>query len=410
MLQVKPILVALKRHKAGTILIALQIALTLAIVCNALFIIHQRLDRISRPTGMTETDLMVIHNRWVGVEDEATAPLIHGDLQALRQMPGVEDVTAINSYPLRGGGWSTGVRVNADDKKPKAHTTLYFSDEHVLRTMGAKLIAGRNFRPDEISDADPRAVGDPAVVIVSKALADSLYPDGSALGKPVYLGDTKKPSTVIGIVERMQVPWNGTWADKFNDNTVFEPYVLTFTGNVLMVRSKPGQLDTLMKAAPELLYKVNRMRIIPPERGVRTFATQREHAYKSDRGMAILMGIVCLVLLGITAAGIVGLTSFWVGQRRKQIGVRRALGATKHDILSYFLTENLMIGIAGVVVGALLAIGMNMWLVTQFEMARLSLMYVLGGVVALLVLGQGAVLAPAMRAARVSPVEATRSV
>ncbi|HEY2624152.1 MAG TPA: FtsX-like permease family protein, partial [Dyella sp.] len=126
--------------------------------------------------------------------------------------------------------------------------------------------------------------------------------------------------------------------------------------------------------------------------------------------MAILMGVVCLVLLAITAAGIVGLTSFWVGQRRKQIGVRRALGATQRDILSYFMTENLLIGIAGVVVGALLAVGMNLWLVTQFEMARLSLLYVAVGVVALLLLGQGAVLAPAMRAARVPPVEATRSV
>jgi putative ABC transport system permease protein len=116
------------------------------------------------------------------------------------------------------------------------------------------------------------------------------------------------------------------------------------------------------------------------------------------------------VLLAITAAGIVGLTSFWVGQRRKQIGVRRALGATQRDILSYFMTENLLIGIAGVVVGALLAVGMNLWLVTQFEMARLSLLYVAAGVVALLLLGQGAVLAPAMRAARVPPVEATRSV
>ena len=60
MMQIKPILAALKRHKAGTILIALQIALTLAIVCNAIFIIHQRLERVQRPTGMVETDLMAI--------------------------------------------------------------------------------------------------------------------------------------------------------------------------------------------------------------------------------------------------------------------------------------------------------------------------------------------------------------
>jgi putative ABC transport system permease protein len=126
--------------------------------------------------------------------------------------------------------------------------------------------------------------------------------------------------------------------------------------------------------------------------------------------MAIMMGIVCAVLLLITGAGIVGLTSFWVGQRRKQIGVRRALGATRNDILSYFLTENLLIGVAGVLVGALLAYGMNQWMMTQFEMARLSLAYVSVGIVVLLLLGQVAVLAPAVRASRVPPVEATRSV
>ena len=74
------------------------------------------------------------------------------------------------------------------------------------------------------------------------------------------------------------------------------------------------------------------------------------------------------------------------------------------------MTENLLISVGGAVAGALLAIAMNLWLVTRFEMHRLSLLYVLVGVLLLLLLGQGAVLAPAIRASKVSPVEATRSV
>lgn len=410
MLQIKPILAALKRHKAGTILIAMQIALTLAIVCNAIFIIHQRLERVQRPTGMVESDLMAIQSRFVGTQETQAGPLVKADLVALRQLPGVQDAVALNSYPLRGGGWSTGVRTDVDAKKSKAHTTQYFGDEHTLPTMALRLVEGRNFRADEVIEADPQAVPDPAVIIVSKALAEKMYPEGSALGKSIYIGDSKKPSTIVGIVERLQVPWNGNWSDSFYENSLIQPVQLTSAFTNYLIRAKPGQLADVVKAAPAALVKTNRMRVIPSERGVRTFAQVREYAYKGDRGMAILMGVVCLVLLGITAAGIVGLTSFWVGQRRKQIGVRRALGATKQDILSYFLTENLLIGIAGVLIGALLAVGMNLWLVTQFEMARLSMVYVLVGVVALLVLGQGATLAPAMRASRVSPVEATRSV
>ncbi|HEY9131141.1 MAG TPA: FtsX-like permease family protein [Dyella sp.] len=409
MLQIKPILVALKRHKAGTILIALQIALTLAIVCNALFIIQQRVNRLQRPTGMVETDLLTVQNRFVGVNDLDTAPLIRSDVLALRQIPGVEDAYATNSYPLRGGGWSTGAKVDPNAKKSMAHTTQYFGDEHALATMGLKLIAGRNFNASEVVVADQRAIPPSPGVIVSKALADKLFPGQQALGKPFYLGDNTAPSAIIGIVERLQVPWSGTWSDNFNDNAVLLPVQLKSNFTVYLVRAKPGELAAITRSVKDTLFKNNHMRVINGERGIRTFDVVRDQAYKSDRGMAILMGVVCLMLLAITAAGIVGLTSFWVGQRRKQIGVRRALGATKRDILSYFMTENLMIGLVGVVVGAGLAIGMNLWLVSQFEMARLSLFYVFGGIVLLLLLGQGAVLAPAMRASRVSPVEATRS-
>jgi putative ABC transport system permease protein len=410
MLQIKPILAALKRHKSGTVLIALQIALTLAIVCNALFIIQQRTEHLSRPTGLIESDLLAVQNRWVGAADAATEPLTKTDLVALRQAAGVADATMINSYPLRGGGWSTGVDTRPDAKKEMAHTTLYFSDDHALATMGLKLVGGRNFRADEISWIDPKNFDTAPQLIISKALADKLYPDGSALGKPIYLSQQPEPSTVIGIVERMQVPWTGSWANDFAENAVLVPRLLTGNFGNYLVRARPGELAAITKSVPSLLFKTNRMRVIPEKRGVRTFDEVRAQAYKSDRGMAILMGVVCAVLLAITAAGIVGLTSFWVGQRRKQIGVRRALGATRHDILGYFLTENLLIGIGGVAVGALLAIGMNLWLVSHFEMQRLSLLYVAAGVIALLLLGQGAVLAPALRASRVSPVEATRSV
>jgi putative ABC transport system permease protein len=176
------------------------------------------------------------------------------------------------------------------------------------------------------------------------------------------------------------------------------------------VRAKPGELAAAMREAPKALYAQSRLRIIDPKDGVLSFAEIRRRAYDGDRGTAILMGIICAVLLVITGAGIIGLTSFWVGQRRKQIGIRRALGATRRDILRYFQTENLLIAGAGVVAGAVLAVGLNLWMMRQLAMDRMPLPYVLAGVVVLLLLGQGAVFAPARRASRVSPVEATRSV
>jgi putative ABC transport system permease protein len=118
---------------------------------------------------------------------------------------------------------------------------------------------------------------------------------------------------------------------------------------------------------------------------------------------------VCLILLAVTAAGIVGLTSFWVGQRHRQIGVRRALGARKIDILHYFQIENLVIASVGAVIGLMLAVGLNLLLMKSFEMDRLPVLYVLAGIVMVLALGQAAVFAPARRASNVPPVVATRA-
>jgi putative ABC transport system permease protein len=193
---------------------------------------------------------------------------------------------------------------------------------------------------------------------------------------------------------------------------MLEPTVLIDKANAYLIRTQPGQLDTLTKVAPDALFKINRLRIVPDAEnyGVRTFAEVRAQAYKDDRGLALMMGAICMMLLMITATGIVGLTSFWVAQRRKQIGVRRALGATRNDILSYFLTENLLICVGGLVVGTVLAVGLSQWLVMRFEMERISPLYVLLGAVVLLLLGQMTTLAPALRASRVPPVEATRSV
>lgn len=405
-MQIRPILAALRRHKAGTILIALQIALTLAIVCNALFIVHDRIDRVNRLTGMDENNIVTVLNRYVGSTTQFI-PQLKADVQAIRSMPGVEAAYATNTFPLRRGGWSTSIQRTAEDRKGEGvQSALYFGDEQTLKTLGVRLIAGRNFTPAEVHSFEREQAPAPAQVIVTKAVADKLFPDGSALGKVVYYYKGK-PSTIIGIVEKLTVPWVDV---EFMDNVTIMPLLFNSTYQSFVVRTKPGQQDAVFKSIANTLYGASRMRVLPEKSGVRTFDMVRRNAYEADRGMAILMTIVSGVLLVITAAGIVGLSSFWVGQRRKQIGVRRALGAKRSDILSYFLTENFLIALGGVVLGVILAVGMSQWMFTHFEMKRLSLTYVAAGVAILLALGQLAVLAPAMKASRVSPVEATRSV
>jgi putative ABC transport system permease protein len=117
-----------------------------------------------------------------------------------------------------------------------------------------------------------------------------------------------------------------------------------------------------------------------------------------------------IVLTAITGLGIVGLASFSVARRTKQIGTRRALGATRPAILRYFMLENFVISSVGVVGGAIIAVGINMWMVEAFGIARVAWYLIPAAMVMLWLVGQLAVLGPARRASMVSPAMATRSV
>jgi len=406
-MDIKPIIAALRRNKTGAILIALQIALALAIVCNALFIIHQRLAYMGRDTGIDEPDIFVMSNLYVGRNaDDMFKDEIAADLQALRSLPGVVDATRSNSYPLRGGGWGENLRTSKEPDARSSMAALYISDDHLLPTFGLKLVAGRNFSPAEIGEMSGRTQPLAPVVILTQDLADALFPDGQAIGKTLYISDSMPASTVIGIVEHLQSPWVGSsWADTNARKVVIVPTMDMGRYGHFIVRTEPGMVDQLMKSAEKRLIEVHPRRVLYRQR---SYAEVRAVAYRRDRGMAILMSAVCVVLLIVTAAGIVGLANFWVGQRQRHIGIRRALGARSRDILHYFQMENLLISCTGVVLGAAGAVGLNLWLATHYEMSRISLLWLLIGAVLLLLLGQGAVLQPARRASRVPPVVATR--
>lgn len=406
-MNVYPILMALRRHKVSAFLIVLQIALTLAIVANAFFIIGTTIGDMTRPSGMQEDGLIHILQKWPMVfKGDALAitekidAMERTDLQALRNLPDVQEVAASGQDDDAGV-----ISLDADRRGKFVHVGYFYGDEHLRSTLGLHLIAGRDFSASEIRHGDG-APGSP-VVIVTKPIADQFFPDGHALGQTVY--QDGKPAAIVGIVERLQnnVETDSTW----EYNAVIEPLREDVLWTVYVARARPGRTTEAMREIHKALFAINPMRHMPqPWAGVHTFAERRTRGYASERGMAVLMGVICVILLGVTAAGIVGLTSFWVGQRYRQIGVRRALGARKIDILRYFQIENLLIAGGGAAIGVMCALGLNLWLMKNFEMMRLPLPYLAIGVLAMFALGQAAVFVPARRASNVPPVVATRSV
>ncbi|UXI67575.1 ABC transporter permease [Tahibacter amnicola] len=411
-MEIRPILSALMRSKVALILIGVQIALTLAIVCNSLFIINQRLEKMGRPSGMNETDTFMITSMGFGTAYNVETA-IKDDVAMLRNLPGVAAAAPTNTAPLSNSGWSEGVRTSPEQKQSVGFTAIYFGDEHAVSAFGTKLVAGRNFRPEEITFRGERSVTWPSSVLMTKAQAEKLWPGQDPVGKQLWLDENQPPMTVIGIVERLQVPWPNIGPGRLNDSNRVEyslivPQLAPF-GNMsrYMIRAEPGRRNEVLKLVEAKMIESNKSRIV---RDAKTMEEIRGDGYREDRSMTIILLGVITSLLTITALGIVGMASFWVTQRTKQIGTRRALGATRGAILRYFLTENFIITTLGLILGSLLTYGFNYWLMTTNEGQVLPMAYLLVGVLSMWVLGQLAVLGPATRASRVPPAVATRSV
>jgi putative ABC transport system permease protein len=405
---VRPILSALTRHKAGVFLIALQVALTLAIVANAIFVIGQRVIYISRPTGIDESNIVVVDNRWVGaLTAEETQAKTAADLATIRALPGVADAYADYSFP-GAGPWATlwGISLDANQKTPTSYSEAYFTDEHALATYGVRLVAGRNFRAEEVTPGSQLEQSTAGPIIITQDLAKKLFPADSSLGKAVYVGGI--PRTIVGVISDMEVPAVGTRT--FAYRSVLSPIRWADAGgDQYIVHAKPGQVERLRVSLPSALYSASRLRVIDAVDGVQSFHALRSKAYSRDRGLVILLTTASIILLLATAGGIIGITVYWVDERRRQIGLRRALGAKRSEILAHVLTENFFIILLGISVGSLLAFAANVALMHFLEMAKLPTIYIALGSAVLLTLGQCAALSPARRAARMSPMEATRA-
>lgn len=401
MLELRPILSALWRHKISALLIAVQLGLTLAIVGNATVVIQERMEKIARPTGVADKDIVTARFMPIA-EDPNRLEAFRLDLDMIRQLPGVAAAT-VSRAPLAGGGSSGGIYTKPNQEIGATGAAYFRVDEHFIDALGMQLVAGRNFTADEIKEISSAASWGLEKTIITQQLADTLFEDGNALGKPIYFGGNDKPIEVVGIVERNLGPWPN-WTNA--GNTMFFPIIMDTQWFDYIVRAEPGQRDAVAKLLEQKLAERDPQRVVT----VKALEDQKDRYYAGDNTMIkVLSGVVGLLTF-IVALGIVGLTVFWITQRQKQIGVRRALGATRSAICRYFLLENLVIAITGIFLGIAAAQIFNGFLASAFEQPALPLSTTLVCALILLSVSIAAALVPAMRAANISPATATRNV
>lgn len=405
-MQLGLILAALHRHRTAAALIVLEIAFTCAMVSNVFFLVSGRLARIDRPSGVAEDELVAIQVTGFDKTAEASAQTKE-DLAVLAAIPGVKSAASTRQIPFGESSWNSSVSlVREDVSREQTNVAVYIGHERLLETLGVELVAGRDFSREEYVDQeDALATLDTTrPIIVTRALAERLWPGQGALGQVMYLGGASL--RVIGVLERLVRPDEFTGTASFDLSVVVPLRVRFKPADIYVLRTDPERRAEVLAAGVAALERRPGRVVVEKD----TLEGLKHEYYRTDRAMAWLLVSVCAALLIITALGIVGLASFWVQQRTRQIGIRRALGATRGQILRYFQAENFLLATMGIALGMLLAYGINQLLMERYELGRLPARCLPVGALSLWLLGQLAVLGPALRAASVPPAVATRTV
>jgi putative ABC transport system permease protein len=400
-MEIGPILRTLGRSKARFALISLEVALTLAIVVNCVNMIKDMKWRMDRPTGLDEAGIITVQSLPFAPEFNDKAYLDNSrkaDVRELRSIPGVLSAETITQIPLSGSGSSSGYKPLGSQGNTLA-TGIFTGGPRLVATLGVKILQGRDLVEEDITESDSKNV------LITKAYADRLFPDGNALGRQLQGRTPENPDTVVGIIDRMHGSWPG-W--RYIDHVMLRPGKPgSFNFGVrYVVRARLEQVRALVPVIETRLLKLHNGRNVQ----IKTLLEVKERTFREEVAVIKMLGSVILLLVFVTALGIVGITSFSVTERTHHIGTRRALGARRTDILRYFLTENWIVTTSGLVLGVALAYGLNFALVKLTDGVKLDWRLLAYGVLATWVIGQFAALVPAWRGARISPAIATRSV
>jgi putative ABC transport system permease protein len=412
-MNIGPIIRSMNHNRTRVVLIVLEIAMTLAIVTNCVNVILAERARMNQKSGFDDDNIVRLNIRPFGAEfrePEFIDNIIDQDVRTIQSVPGVRAAANTHFQLWEGGGSSTQVFVVGENREPVG-TQIYYATKDIMKTLDATMVEGRAFQD---GDHGIGHVVDPAnKVIITKTVADYLFPDGHAVGKTIQQGSPnstfEEPVTVIGVMRDFYNPFGSpTNVSPVSDRAMFVPARVGGYGSGMayLIRSEPGAMKQVINDVEKRLMAANPGRIFE----FKTTAEKKARWFSSSKIVVTTMTCIIVALVAVTALGLLGLTSLSVAERTKQIGTRRALGATRADILRHFLIENWIMTSVGLLFGIAGAYALNFLLVSHVSDVKMQWQLLAAGMVLLWINGLLSTIPPAMRAMMVSPSIATRSV
>jgi len=335
-MEIGPIFRALMHNKTRFWLITVEVALTFAVVANCVNVLLDLRSDYIRTTGYDEENIVVTLVEPFDAEfeeDSFRTELRDRDLDSLNAHPGIHGALLSQAVPLSGGGSGTGRKaLGSELETSTAPFFRVYGD--VLPATGVELVAGRSFKA---SDWDYKTEEDGTVLhrnaMVTQDLADDLFPDGEALGQTIQNDEGEVTNTIIGIVGDMHNSWPVGW-EKANNTMLVPERDVDPRRYFFLIRTDPGAAQSMIPEIEQIFTANHPGRLVRSE----TLQEVKNDTYSQTTGVIKILTSVVALLLFVTALGIVGLTSFSVTQRTRQIGTRRALGASRTDIIRYFRT------------------------------------------------------------------------
>ncbi|TMN90138.1 ABC transporter permease [Pseudoalteromonas phenolica] len=356
-MSLKHILKLILKQKSISILIVFQVAITLMIVSNSAFISYATLQNWLIPSKLEEQQIL---NVVTHVYDEQVdkGQLIERDLTAIRALPEVVSATHSGEENVIDTRRSSNVVYNDSlDENAKDHSIALFGvDQQGVESLMLNISSGRDFYANEFVTGD--ATTTPAsVALISDDLAKTLFEEASPLGQTVYLNGSKTPYQVVGTFEDKMLGESATYEQVWYHGMVIPEAIYGRNNEInYIIRVAPNTSEKVLETIETLLYQ-EPGRIVSR---VEFSARAKKRLWDGRSSFAFVMFAISAVALLITSLGIIALVTFSVKMRHKNLGILRALGASKSMVLKSLIIENSLLALVGLVIGFFLSLWLNM--------------------------------------------------
>ncbi len=391
------------QHRLRSGLVTLEVALSLILLVGAGLLMRSFGELMSADRGFqTENRLMASVNIPDGYSPEESVTLQRQLLERIRSLQPVVSAAAVSIRPLAGG--STGLGFARPDQPDPEGGTPWASWRLItpgyFETLGLPVVRGRDFTEDDLSFA-----GDgPLPTIISQRMAELLWPGEDPVGRTITLwaGQVDRPGEVVGVVGDM----TERGIDQGPTLAVYFPYANPGWPPDLIIHTA-GPPTALVPALRSILAELD------PNVPVSDIATMEEMVGRSvggQRFMMVLVSVFAGLALVLALAGVYGVQSYSVAQQTSEIGVRKAMGAQKGQILKRVVLQAMRPAVAGVVLGLVGAWALSRFLEALLFEVRATDLVTYAGVAGILALAAlVSAWLPALRATKVDPVIAFRA-